>query len=274
MPCILQSQNNNLGYDPNAIIALNNSGEIGISNMECIYEYKIIDRELNGQQTHQDILQIAKNFSLYSNYYTYRTDSAIYNRDEKNITGREYYETYDKYSPKGRRKTTYNIVKNYSSYFIEVHDRIFMDKYVYEDSLHLFNWKMGKDTLTVCGYLCYKAECDFRGRHWTAYYTPEIPVSDGPWKFNDLPGLILKIGSADRDHRFTAIALRTGEKKIRLDKRDYIKTNRKKFNRELKYYNENARSMIAGSPLAPRDVNGKEIELPNTKLFHNPVELE
>jgi GLPGLI family protein len=274
MPCILQSQNNNLGDDPNKIVTLGGMEELGTSDLECIYEYKIIDRELNRQQTHQDILQIAKNFSLYTNYYLYRRDSAVYSKDVRKMTGKEWQDIKDTYSPRGIRRTTHNIVKNYPSHSIKVYDGFFTDYYVYQDSLHLFNWTMGRDTLTVCGYLCYKAECDFRGRHWTAYYTPEIPVSDGPWKFNGLPGLILKIGSADRDHRFTAIALRTGEEKIRLSKRDDIKTDRKKFNKELKYYKENARNMIAGSPLAPKDASGKDMEIPNRKIFHSPVELE
>jgi hypothetical protein len=55
---------------------------------------------------------------------------------------------------------------------------------------------------------------------------------------------------------------------------DYIDTDRIKFNKELKYYKENARSMILGTPLAPKDADGKEMDLPSQKLFYNPVELE
>ena len=35
---------------------------------------------------------------------------------------------------------------------------------------------------TVASFDCQKAECDFRGRRWEAWFTPEIPVSEGPWK--------------------------------------------------------------------------------------------
>ena len=35
-------------------------------------------------------------------------------------------------------------------------------------SLDLMDWKMSFGTKEILGYPCFKAECDFRGRHWTA----------------------------------------------------------------------------------------------------------
>lgn len=32
-----------------------------------------------------------------------------------------------------------------------------------------------------------KATCDFAGRKWIAWFTTEIPIQDGPYKFYGLP---------------------------------------------------------------------------------------
>jgi GLPGLI family protein len=64
------------------------------------------------------------------------------------------------------------------------------------------NWKTENGTLTVAGYNCRKATCDFRGRHYTAWYTTDIPAGNGPWKFGGLPGLILKVYDKDKLYTF------------------------------------------------------------------------
>ena len=45
------------------------------------------------------------------------------------------------------------------------------------------------------GYDCNQAKRFFRGREYIVYYTDGIPSSFGPWKLNDLPGLILEFSN-------------------------------------------------------------------------------
>jgi GLPGLI family protein len=68
--------------------------------------------------------------------------------------------------------------------------------YFVSDSLYNLNWKIQpSDTLKIGKYNCTKAILNFRGRDYEAYFTEEIPISAGPWKFKSLPGLILFIKS-------------------------------------------------------------------------------
>ncbi|WP_299776619.1 GLPGLI family protein [uncultured Formosa sp.] len=62
-------------------------------------------------------------------------------------------------------------------------------------------------TDTVLGHLCNKAVGNFRGRTYTAWYTPEIPVPFGPWKLQGLPGLILKVTDSLNQIDITATRL-------------------------------------------------------------------
>lgn len=40
-------------------------------------------------------------------------------------------------------------------------------------------------------YTCERATGSFRGRRYEVWYTPEVPVSAGPWKLHGLPGLVV-----------------------------------------------------------------------------------
>jgi len=63
-----------------------------------------------------------------------------------------------------------------------------------QDSLPNFNWNLIKGkTKTINEFICKKATLHFRGSDVIAFYTEEIPLSFGPWKFKGLPGLILEI---------------------------------------------------------------------------------
>ena len=68
-------------------------------------------------------------------------------------------------------------------------------------------WTLTQDTLTLLGYRCTRATTQFKGRQWSAWYTPDIPVSEGPWKLCGLPGLILKAEDDEGHYRFTADGL-------------------------------------------------------------------
>lgn len=56
-----------------------------------------------------------------------------------------------------------------------------------------FDYKLGSKTKQILGYDCKQAFVKWRGRYFELYYTTEIPIRDGPFKFMGLPGLILNV---------------------------------------------------------------------------------
>ncbi|MCC7400489.1 MAG: GLPGLI family protein [Chitinophagaceae bacterium] len=73
-----------------------------------------------------------------------------------------------------------------------------------EPCLPKMDWNIIPDSTKKIGnYDCIMATESFRGRNYTAWFTPDIPVSDGPWKFYGLPGLILDVYDSTGTVRFT-----------------------------------------------------------------------
>lgn len=94
-------------------------------------------------------------------------------------------------------------------------------------------WQMTEETDTVFGYLCQKAVIDYGGRNYSAWFTTEIPINDGPWKFFGLPGLILKVSDNEGYFQYLAIGLEQyeGNVEIMQDKVEYEKISLGNFNK-------------------------------------------
>lgn len=63
-----------------------------------------------------------------------------------------------------------------------------------------FNWQIGTETAVIQGKKCQLATVEYKGRKYNAWFTNEIPISDGPYKFVGLPGLIIKIEDTKKQH--------------------------------------------------------------------------
>lgn len=100
-----------------------------------------------------------------------------------------------------RTQINYQVEKDLSAQKITFKNRIARDLYSYDED-RSFNWKILPETTKIGEYKVQKAETDFAGRKWTAWFTQDIPVMDGPYKFSGLPGLIVKVEDAKGDYSF------------------------------------------------------------------------
>jgi len=70
------------------------------------------------------------------------------------------------------------------------------------------NWKLSSDTKVIEKFRCQKAEVEYGGRHWTAWFTEEIGIPEGPYIFNNLPGLIIQISDQNKEYVFQLIKIK------------------------------------------------------------------
>lgn len=68
-------------------------------------------------------------------------------------------------------------------------------------------WEIADESKEILGYQCFRAVSEYRGRRWTVWFTPEIPIQDGPWKLCGLPGLIMEAYDTKNDYSFKAKGL-------------------------------------------------------------------
>lgn len=87
----------------------------------------------------------------------------------------------------------------------------------YEESIPEFKWVVETQQREICGFLCFAAKTQFRGRSWTAWFCPGIPAAAGPWKFTGLPGTILAITDSQAHYDWECVAVKGAEPIIYYD---------------------------------------------------------
>lgn len=95
-------------------------------------------------------------------------------------------------------KYGYQISKNLISNTIQCREFCKNNNPIYYLDEPSFSWSILQEKKKIGTLEAQKAETEFRGRRYTAWFTVDIPISSGPWKFSGLPGLILEVSSNDK----------------------------------------------------------------------------
>ncbi len=193
------------------------------------YEAMMTDDSLKLTEHNYDrlILMIGDSISMCYSNTMHRFDSAY--TEWCVHKGKDAYQNISHFVGENGGVWVPDVYKYYGRKQMTVMHRIMEGRvpiYLYDEPLDLMDWKMSFETKEVLGYPCFKAECDFRGRHWTAWYTMQIPVQDGPWKFCGLPGLILQVEESRGHYAFRCIGIETKKKPIVWYEEDHHKYQR------------------------------------------------
>ena len=170
--------------------------------------------------------------------------------------------------------------KNVKENQLLIEQELFGKQFLITDSLAKYSWKMGTETKKIGEYTCFKATAEvaidssnimnFRRRDSrnnsdntasdsssiekeepktmtvTAWYSPQIPVSQGPAEYWGLPGLILELSTDRTTILCTKIILNpTSKVKIEAPKRGE-KVTKQEYAEIVKQKTEEMREMFRG----------------------------
>lgn len=77
-----------------------------------------------------------------------------------------------------------------------------------KESTGSIKWDViGNSSKKIGTFTTHEARASFRGRNYTAWFTTEIPIDAGPWKFHGLPGLILEVTDDEMGVQFYATSI-------------------------------------------------------------------
>lgn len=189
--------------------------------MECQYDHIIVQDTLNRSHVMKDrmILRIGKNVSQFYSWYTLQGDSmwtdprgrkiaaerifeALRTQNHENIIGeRTDGYIYHSYPQKG-------ITTTYTSQGGEDMRTPVTFLYFSEETPRQ-EWKIQDSVKQVLRYTCQLATAQFRGRLWYAWFTPDIPIDNGPWKLSGLPGLIVEAYDSQNYYYYTLTGIQT-----------------------------------------------------------------
>ena len=147
-----------------------------------------------------------------------------------------------------RSNIDFTIEKDFKTGTKTFNSRIGRDQYSYDEDRPM-EWKILAETATIGDYKTQKAETQFAGRTWYAWFATDIPIQDGPYKFAGLPSLIVKAEDAKGDYSFDLKETKKIASPTVFEQRgNIIKVKRTVFNQQLEKFRKDPTSFSPPSP--------------------------
>lgn len=194
------------------------------------------------------VLDVAKDESVFVNYKQMVYDSIYISGVKK---AREMGQVF--LAPPTSSATTLsfriNKLKSGKQVF---NDFVGMSEYYIYEEKPVLKWNIISAKEQIGNYSTQKATTEFGGRVWTAWFTSEIPIQDGPYKFSGLPGLIVKLEDSGKNYSWILAGNKKLDQDIKSNKQNYlefqmgtpVKLSKEGFQKRLNEYERNPMSQM------------------------------
>ena len=160
-----------------------------------------------------------------------------------------------------------------SIYYKDIREKRFVNqteiqgkRFLVKDKLPEINWELSSETKNIGTYTCYKAtystevdkvEISIKDGETvkdknketivtTAWYTPQVPVSNGPAKYQGLPGLILEVNDGKKTIVCAEIILNSSKKITVIEPKKGKVVSQKKYTKIQKQKRDEMMDKIKG----------------------------
>ncbi len=219
------------------------------------------------------IMECGKKASVCYSYYRFLRDSLIAGQfsEQQRIGATKFSINLNGFNKNGISRKFY---RNTSNSTVTVTDQLLHNNYMYIDSCEELKWLLSNDKMTILGYQCLKAQTNFRGREYTAWFSDEIPLPFGPMKFGGLPGVILLLIENNDNFIFRCQSIEKLEVKvpIQIDKKQYSQTTRIGYKKLVTAMMENPDIFLEGSGMKITTIS-TTVPIEPRKIVSNPMEL-
>jgi GLPGLI family protein len=254
---------------------------ISAQNNRVVYEYTFRpdSTKIDSLKKEWMYLDINKKGSKFYSKNAFESDSIVNESIKKQmISGMKSISVSRKQS---NGEINYEVEKTYPDYKISIVSNIGNDTYKIAEDRKIV-WKVSSEKKQFRSYSVQKATTDFAGRTWVAWFTTEVPIQDGPYKFAGLPGLIVEIADQSGSQKMEMKGLfktketqqeelNTQGKDIPFTKKKPVAISRTQYVKKLKEFeNDPVQGMreILAQPNSKVmiNVNGREISDPKDVL--------
>jgi len=213
-------------------------------------------------------LQIGDNIVKFTDFYNLKIDSLTEVHSHFNTIGAK--EANEMMFILKQIKTKKNIFTNITANKILFQSNVVHKfNYEYEIEIPKLEWKIEQETDEILGYNVQKATVTYGGRKWIAWFDSEIPIPYGPYVFNGLPGLIIKL--YDNKNNFTFLLNAIDKTETDIYKRIYenvTKTTKDKYMKVEKDFHDRPDMFFDSSA-----IRGGSGFSNSDKMPYNPIEL-
>lgn len=255
---------------------------LGAQTHRFIYEYHFkMDSASPEKRKVSMVLDVNPDQVKFYNYDFVVADSTNKTKGENNVIWDD--------TPALTRKKNTNVNTNYimvqSMFIVDTDDKM--------------SWNLTDETKAIGGYTVQKATTRYGGRNWTAWFTKDITLNEGPYKFRGLPGMIFEIYDDKDNFRFSMVKSYklpktyetlsilenfAGQRPVKINEARLRKMMLDNYNDPLREFKEHYKNNT--NPDAHFLVMGIEVKKPeqlkelsdmmqkNIKKNNNPIELD
>lgn len=247
---------------------------VSAQNNRAIYEYRFRpdSTKTDSLKTEWMYLDISKNNSKYYSKKAFESDSIVAESIKKQMASGSRNVAISRY--RDGSDINYEVEKSYPGYQTYLTASIGNDRYrVTEDRKP--EWKIEPEKKKIGEFSVQKATTDFAGRTWEAWFTTDVPIQDGPYKFSGLPGLIVSVADKSGSHSMELKGLKkisqtpsteidTQGRDIPMIKKKPIEVSRLQYAKQLKQHEndpvQGMRELLSRPNSKVKiNMNGKEI---------------